>query len=311
MRSRKAGFPFATRARKREPCLQRYVSRMTRTEKKFSKFFWKPLFSTFYGTLFIISQKYFFGFSKSAPTPRYTILDSRLPPCNAISEGRLPLCNTSSEAGALPSEVRIENDSDRKFSVNFFSKFFWKPLFSTFYGTLFIISRKYFFGILKAAPTPRYTNQKVQLQLDKSKSPAVDGLFIANKKSRATAGLIKKSSCSWTFLLVLYKGSKFSKSIFSQSFSGNHFSPRFLVPFPLLAENIFSVFRSPHLPLDTPFWTRGFPLVMRSRKAGFPFATRARKREPCLQRYVSRMTRTEKILLGDAKNLVENNFIQL
>ena len=43
----------------------------------------------------------------------------------------------------------------------------------------------------------------------------------------------------------------------------------------------FSVFRSPHLPLDTPFWTRGFPLVMRSRKAGFPFATRARKREPC------------------------------
>ena len=107
MQSRKAGFPFAARARKREPCLQRYVSRMTRTEnflsQFFSKFFWKPLFSTFYGTLFIISRKYFFGFSKSAPTPRYTILDSRLPPCNAISEGRLPLCNTSSEAGALPS----------------------------------------------------------------------------------------------------------------------------------------------------------------------------------------------------------------
>ena len=75
-RSRKAGFPFATRARKREPCLQRYVSRMTRTEnflsQFFSKFFWKPLFSPFYGTLFIISRKYFFGFSKSAPTPRYT-----------------------------------------------------------------------------------------------------------------------------------------------------------------------------------------------------------------------------------------------
>ena len=65
---------------------------------------------------------------------------------------QLPLCNTSSEAGALPSEVRIENDSDRKFS----------------------------------------------------------------------------------------------KSIFFQSFSGNHF-----LPVSLLAENIFSVFRSPHLPLDT------------------------------------------------------------
>ena len=58
----------------------------------------------------------------------------------------------------------------------------------------------------------------------------------------------------------------------------------------------FSVFRRPHLPLDTPFWTRGFPLVMRSLKAGFPFATRARKREPCLHRYVSRMTRTENFL---------------
>ena len=92
------------------------------------------------GTLFIISRKYSFGFSKSALTPRYT------------SEGRLPLCNTSSEAGALPSEVHIENDSDRKFS----------------------------------------------------------------------------------------------KSIFFQSFSRNHFSPRFMVPCSLLAENIFSVFRSPH-----------------------------------------------------------------
>ena len=76
MQSRKAGFPFAARARKREPCLQKYVSRMTRTEnflsQFFSRFFWKPLFSTFYGTLFIISRIFFFGFSKSAPTPRYT-----------------------------------------------------------------------------------------------------------------------------------------------------------------------------------------------------------------------------------------------
>ena len=73
------------------------------------------------GTLFIISRKYSFGFSKSAPTPRYT------------SEGRLPLCNTSSEAGALSSEVRIENDSDRKsiffqsFSGNHFCPRFMVP----------------------------------------------------------------------------------------------------------------------------------------------------------------------------------------
>ena len=50
----------------------------------------------------IIKRKYIYSFSKSAPTPRYTILDSRLTPCNAISEGRPPLSNTSSEAGALP-----------------------------------------------------------------------------------------------------------------------------------------------------------------------------------------------------------------
>ena len=116
MQSRKAGFPFAARARMREPCLQRYVSRMTRTEhflsQFFSKFFWKPLFSPFYGTLFIISRKYFSVFRSphSAPTHRYTILDSRLLPCNAISECRLPLCNTSSEAGALPSDKQYMID---------------------------------------------------------------------------------------------------------------------------------------------------------------------------------------------------------
>ena len=74
-------------------------------------------------------RKYIFGFSKSAPTPRYTTLDSRLPPSNAISEGRLPLSNTGSEVRALPLEVRIENDSDRKFSK---STFFHSFLETTF-----------------------------------------------------------------------------------------------------------------------------------------------------------------------------------
>ena len=64
----------------------------------------------------------------------------------------------------------------------------------------------------------------------------------------------------------------------------------------IISRKYFSVFRGPHLPLDTPFWTRCFPVVMQSRKAGFPFAARARKREFCLQRYVSRMTRTENVL---------------
>ena len=50
-------------------------------------------------------------------------------PAVAISEGRLPLCNTSSEAGALPSEARIENDSDRKFSKSIFFKVFLETTF--------------------------------------------------------------------------------------------------------------------------------------------------------------------------------------
>ena len=47
---------------------RRYVSRMTRTEnflsQNFSKFFWKPLFSTIHATLITLSQKYFFRISK-------------------------------------------------------------------------------------------------------------------------------------------------------------------------------------------------------------------------------------------------------
>ena len=80
----------------------------------------------FHATLIIMSRKYFFRLSKFATTLRYTILDSRFPPENAISEGRPPLCKSSSEAGALPSEVRIENDLDRKFSK---SKVFLKTTF--------------------------------------------------------------------------------------------------------------------------------------------------------------------------------------
>ena len=105
------------------------------------------------------------------------------PPCSAISEGRLPFCSTSSDAGALPSEVRIENDSDRKFSC----------------------------------PT--------LLALPRTKCAALSSLL--SNESRDVR-------------------QKFSKSILFQKFSGNHFYPRFMVRCSLLAENIFSVFRSPH-----------------------------------------------------------------
>ena len=105
MRSRKAGLPFATRARKRELSIQE-VRIENDSDQKFSK---TKFFKVFLKTTFFhdschpdqYEPKIFFRFSKSGSTLRYTISDSRVPPCNAISEGRLPLCNTSSEAGAL------------------------------------------------------------------------------------------------------------------------------------------------------------------------------------------------------------------
>ena len=101
----------------------------------------------------------------------------------------------------------------------------------------------------------------------------------------------KREPCLQRYVSRMNRTENFLSQFFFKVFLETTQSPRLLVPFSLLAENIFSVFRSPHLPLDTPFLTRGFSFVMRSRKAGFPFATRARKREPCLQRYVSRMTK--------------------
>ena len=103
MRSRKAGFPFATRARKLELSIQE-VRIENDSDQKFSKtkcfqnFSENHLFPRFMSTWSLWAENIF---SKSGSSLRYAILDSRVPPCNAISEGRPPLCNTSSEAGAL------------------------------------------------------------------------------------------------------------------------------------------------------------------------------------------------------------------
>ena len=105
----------------------------------------------------IVKREYIYGFSKSAPTPRHTILDSRLPPCNAISEDRPPLSNTSSEAGALPLEGRIENDSDQIFSKSKFVHCFLETTFLHVSCYPVIVNRKFIYGFSKSAPTPRYT----------------------------------------------------------------------------------------------------------------------------------------------------------
>ena len=93
---------------------QPFNVRIENLRQKFQKFSWKSLSSTVHVTLIIMSRKYFFWFfeiykfSCFLSHPRYTILESRFPLCNAISEGRPPLCNMSSEAVRQPFNVRIE-----------------------------------------------------------------------------------------------------------------------------------------------------------------------------------------------------------
>ena len=115
MQSRKAVFPFAARARMREPSEVRIENDSDRKIFKpifFQKFSGNHSYPRFMVRCSLLAKNIFSVFRSphSAPTHRYTILDSRLLPCNAISEGRLPLCNTSSEAGALPSDKQYMID---------------------------------------------------------------------------------------------------------------------------------------------------------------------------------------------------------
>ena len=101
--------------------------------------------------------KIYLRFFEVCTTPRYTTLDSRLPPCNAISEGRPTLSNTSSETGALPLEERIKNDLDLIFSKSKFVHSFLETTFIHVSCYPVIVSRKYIYGFSKSPPSPRYT----------------------------------------------------------------------------------------------------------------------------------------------------------
>ena len=119
-------------------------------QKNFKSKFFRSFSENYFSPRFMLPcsllAKNIFCFSKSAPTPRYTILDSRLPVVIRSRKAGLPFATRARKRELSIREVHIENDSDRKFSK---SKFFWKPLFSTFHATLFIISRIYFFGFSK------------------------------------------------------------------------------------------------------------------------------------------------------------------
>ena len=81
--------------------------------------------------------KIFFRFSKYATTLRYTILDSRFPSLK---------CDLGSQASPLQHELGSGSSRYRRYVSRMnrtenFSKFFWKPLFSTIHATLITMSR--------------------------------------------------------------------------------------------------------------------------------------------------------------------------
>ena len=98
-------------------------------------------------------RKIFFRFFEVFTYPSIHYFRLEASPCNTISEGRPPLSNTSSEAGVLPIEVRIENDSDRKLSK---SKLFYRFLETTFLQVScypVYCELKIFFGFLESEPS--------------------------------------------------------------------------------------------------------------------------------------------------------------
>ena len=63
------------------------------------------------------------------PWPQYTILDSRFPPVMRSRKAGLPFATRARKRELSIQEVRIENDSDRKFSKSKFFKVFLKTTF--------------------------------------------------------------------------------------------------------------------------------------------------------------------------------------
>ena len=134
---------------------------MTRTKNFLRQIFFKVFLKT---TLFHdlchpdhYEPKIFFRFLKSGSTLRYTISDSRVPSCNAISEGRPPLQH---ELGSGSSRYR--RDVSRMTRTNNFLRqnFFKDFLKTTFFHDLCHPDHyepKIFFRFSKSGSTLRYT----------------------------------------------------------------------------------------------------------------------------------------------------------
>ena len=181
-----------------------------------------------------------------------------------ISEGRPPLRNTSSEAGAPPSEVRIENNSDRKFSK---SKFFQVILETTFVHVSCYPDHyepKIFFSVFKVhtypsihdfglegSPCNAISEGRPPLRNTSSEAGAPPSeVRIENDSDRKSS----KSKFFWKLLLFMFHATLI-----------------------IMSRKYFFRFSKVTHTLRYTILDSRAPLVMRSRKAGLPFAIRARK----------------------------------
>ena len=255
IRSRKADLPFAIRARKRELRLQRYVSRITRTEKLFLKL----LLFMFHATLIIMSRKYFFRFSKFTHTLRYTILDSRAPLVMRSRKADLPFA-----IRAWKRELRLQRYVSR---ITRTEKLFLKLLLFMFHATLIIMSRKYFFRFSKFTHTLRYTILDSSAPLV-MRSRKADLPFAIRARKRELRLQRYVSRMTRTENLLSQNFSKFFWKLLLFMFHAT------LI---IMSRKYFFRFSKVTHTLRYTILDSRAPLVMRSRKAGLPFAIRARK----------------------------------
>ena len=176
------------------------------------------MFKVFLETTFLhvsCEPKIYLRFFKVCTYPSIHNFGLEAPPCIAISEGWPPLSNKSSEAGALPLKVRIENDSDRK---NFKSK-----IFKVFLETTFLhvsCEPKIYVRFFKVCTYPSIHN----FGLEAPPCIAISEGWPPLSNTSLEAGALP--------LEIRFENDSdrnFLSRNFVHSFSGNHFSPRFML----------------------------------------------------------------------------------
>ena len=141
------------------------------------------------------------------PWPRYTILDSRFPPVMRSRKAGLPFATRAWKRELSIQEVRIENDSDQKFSkTKSFQSFSENHFFRRFMSPWSLWAEN-IFSIFKSGPGTRgfpyyvrqcpLLDQKTRLLSHKILKRAGHRRTMADKHDETFLQMIKDSSRNW------------------------------------------------------------------------------------------------------------------